>query len=188
MNSPTVKHLFFSLFCILILQSCIRKEQTSTSQNWKQTLKQELPVFGHRNWILVVDKAFPAQSAEGVTTIDTNEDLLPVLNYTLAQIHSCTHVKPIVYTDKELSFITKNQIPEIETFRANLNKEIGSFNPQVLLHDSVFVKIDQASKLFRVIILKTNQVIPYSSVFIQLDCKYWNGDKEKQLREAISKE
>jgi hypothetical protein len=186
MNLLTVKYIFLSLFCSMILQSCIRKEQTSTSQNWKQTLKQDLSVFGHRNWILIVDKAFPAQSAEGITTIDTNEDLLPVLNYTLVQIQSCTHVNPIVYTDKELSFITKNQIPEIETFRANLNKEIGNFNPQVLLHDSVFVKIDKASKLFRVIILKTNQVIPYSSVFIQLDCKYWNGDKEKHLRDAIS--
>ena len=32
---------------------------------------------------------------------------------------------------------------------------------------------------------KTNEVIPYSSVFIELDCKYWSPEKEKTLRHAM---
>jgi hypothetical protein len=55
------------------------------------------------------------------------------------------------------------------------------------MHDSVFVKIDQASRLFKVIILKTEETIPYSSVFIQLDCKYWSDENEKALRELMRK-
>ncbi|WP_449438014.1 hypothetical protein [Pedobacter steynii] len=55
-----------------------------------------------------------------------------------------------------------------------------------MLHDSVFRKLDTESKLFKVLVIKTNETIPYTSVFLQLDCAYWNGEKEKQLRDALS--
>jgi hypothetical protein len=29
--------------------------------------------------------------------------------------------------------------------------------------------------------------IPYTSVFIRLDCKYWSADQEKRLREKMAK-
>lgn len=182
-----------SKFCILtaallfIVIACqeSNKETTTIGNEWKSTVKSQLGLYGHRNWILVVDKAFPSQTANGIATIDTREDLFSVLKFTLVQIDSCAHVKPIVYTDKELNFITKDQVAEIESFRGELASMLGNKTPQVLLHDSVFTMIDEASKLFNVLILKTNQVIPYSSVFLQLDCKYWNVEKEKQLRDAM---
>jgi hypothetical protein len=45
--------------------------------------------------------------------------------------------------------------------------------------------LDAASKLFKVFILKTDEVIPYTSVFMQLDCGYWNTESEKHLRERM---
>jgi hypothetical protein len=54
--------------------------------------------------------------------------------------------------------------------------------PVPILHDSVFVKIDAASKLFSVVVLKTEETIPYSSIFLELGCKYWNAEQEKALR------
>ena len=94
-------------------------------------------------------------------------------------------IKAIIYTDKELGFITQELVPEIENYRKSLAGIIGNSNIQVLLHDSVFVKIDEASKLFKTLVLKTNETIPYSSVFLQLDCKYWSPDQESQLRELM---
>jgi len=188
MNTRYVKPLtILLLFSVILLTTLYIREKVKqpASASWKETLKSELPILGHRNWILIVDKAYPSQSANGITTINTNEDLLSVLNFTLEQLKSCSHVKPVVFTDKELNYITKNQVPDIESYRTNLYKSIGNLHPHVLLHDSVFVKIDKASKLFNVIILKTNQVIPYSSVFIQLNCKYWSDEKEMQLRKAM---
>jgi hypothetical protein len=46
--------------------------------------------------------------------------------------------------------------------------------------------IDHASKLFKVMVLKTNETIPYSSVFIELDCKYWSGENEILLRDKLA--
>ena len=176
------------LIAFLLFVSCNQKETEAPVQSdWKQELNNELPLLGHRNWILVVDKAFPLQNAEGVITLDTGDELLEVLQYTLNQVENASHIKPIIYTDKELGFITRELVPEIDDYRKSLSGIIGNSDIQVLLHDSVFVKIDEASKLFKTLVLKTNETIPYSSVFIQLDCKYWSPDQESQLRELMIK-
>jgi D-ribose pyranose/furanose isomerase RbsD len=170
--------------------NCEQKESSSESiqsikTEWKSEFKKQLSLFGHRNWILVVDKAFPAQNAEGIITLDTGMDLIEVLYFVMEEIYNSTHVKPVFYKDKELDYITKQQVSEIDNYRSFLNDAIGEYEPQVMLHDSVFVKIDEASKLFKVMVLKTNEVIPYSSVFIELDCKYWPAENEKALRRAM---
>ena len=176
------------LVSLSILMSCNQKgDEPVTQQDWKQQLNKEIPLLGHRNWILVVDKAFPLQNAEGVITLDTGDELLDVLQYTLNQVGSASHIKPIIYTDQELGFITRELVPEIDDYRKSLSGIIGSSDIQVLLHDSVFVKIDEASKLFKTLVLKTNETIPYSSVFLQLDCKYWSPDQEALLRELMLK-
>ena len=183
--------LTFNLLILIFLwasasygQVNIRTENSS-ADNWKTQLNLQLQLLGHRNWILVVDKAFPAQNAAGIVTINTGESLLPVLQYTLDQINSSTHVKPLIFTDKELNYISVAQVPEIEKFKTKLFEMIPKEQAQIMLHDSVFVKIAKASELFRIVVLKTEQVIPYSSVFLQLDCKYWPAENEKQLRESM---
>ena len=152
---------------------------------WTQEFEHVLPLLGHRNWILVVDKAYPYQSAPGITTIDTKSALPQVLEKVVDAIRSSTHVKPIYYTDKELGSITEDMAPGVEAFRTDLARILSGTQTQTLLHDSVFAKLAEASKLFNVVILKTEGTIAYSSVFIELDCAYWSADKEKALREKM---
>jgi len=45
--------------------------------------------------------------------------------------------------------------------------------------------MDASSKLFKVLVFKTNETIAYSSIFIQLDCAYRDSEKEIQLRDAM---
>ena len=185
------KVVFATLFFISILfgmSGCKGKEpasDTSKLPDWKTQLDDHISEFGHRNWILIVDKAFPAQNTDGVITIDTKENLQDVLTFTLKQIAASTHVKPILYTDKEFAYLNAEQVNAIDEYRHARADILEKYSPRVLLHDSVFVKIDRASKLFKVLVLKTNEVIPYSSVFIELDCKYWSSEKEKALRNAM---
>jgi hypothetical protein len=37
-----------------------------------------------------------------------------------------------------------------------------------------------------VLVIKTSGTMPYTSVFLQLDCAYWNADQESSLREAMA--
>ena len=152
---------------------------------WTQDFDHLLPLLGHRNWILVVDKAYPYQSAPGITTIDTKAPLPFVLEKVVASITSSTHVKPIFYTDQELGFISEDMAPGVEAFRAELARVLEGAETKTLLHDSVFAKLAEAAKLFNVVILKTEGTIAYSSVFIELDCAYWSAAKEKALREKM---
>jgi hypothetical protein len=111
--------------------------------------------------------------------------MAPVLQYVLQRIDSSTHVKPIIYRDKELSFITEAQVKGVTQLKTETEKLFDGSPVQTILHDSVFTKLDQASKLFKVLVLKTNAIIPYSSVFLRLDCAYWNAEQEKELRDRM---
>jgi|SRR5215217_1091175 len=176
----------------LFLGGCTEPEaQTNnvsgTHEHWKSKFYEKLPMLGHRNWILVVDKAFPEQNAAGIEYIYANENLNAVLKQVLSQVNQSGHVKPIIYQDKELNFITEEQASGVTELKSAIKSTIGNQPVQTLLHDSVFKKLDTESKLFKVLVIKTNEVIPYTSVFLQLDCAYWNGDKEVQLRKSIQK-
>lgn len=39
---------------------------------WREKVAEAMPLLGHRNMILVVDSAYPLQSAPGIETIETN--------------------------------------------------------------------------------------------------------------------
>ncbi len=190
MNNKKIYWLvFIFLFALLSCNTSTDKEkqEDTAQQNWKQQFDETLPLLGHRNWILVMDKAFPEQNATGMEYINTNENLLPVLEYVLGQVSKSSHVKPIIYRDKELNFITEEQAKGVKHFTEASQKIFGSQNVQTMLHDSVFTKLDKESKLFKVLVIKTNEIIPYTSVFLQLDCAYWNWEKESQLRATIKK-
>lgn len=189
-----LKRNIILLMVFMVLISCNQSktnEVTQEDKNWKKQFDQRLPLLGHRNWIVIADKAFPEQNAAGMEVINTNENSLIVLKYVLQQVNSSGHVKPIIYRDKELEFITEAQVKGVESFRTESEKllNIGKTSeskPQTILHDSVFAKLDQASRFFKIVVLKTNETIPYSSVFLQLDCSYWNAEKEKQLRAKMN--
>ncbi|MFI3281056.1 MAG: hypothetical protein R3Y44_03670 [Rikenellaceae bacterium] len=151
---------------------------------WRSEFERVLPLLGHRNWILVVDKAFPLQSAAGMTYLNSAEPIENVLNYVLESIDGSSHIKPIIYTDKELQCLRQfggAEAAMVETIKQALDgREVQS-----ILHDEVFSKLDTASKLFNVVVIKTEAAIAYSSVFIELDCGYWTAEKEQQLRTSL---
>jgi len=154
--------------------------------NWKKEFEEILPMLGHRNWILVVDKAYPMQSAEGIETIYTGEKLISVLKHVLSCIQEEHHVKPIIYTDKELLFMRDDLSKGVDAFKASLAQTIAKYKIEVIPHDEIFVKLEEASKLFNVLVLKTDCLMPYTSVFLELECGYWSAEREKILRERIS--
>ena len=178
--------LFFA--CIFCISASCNTEQNSkpVKAEWKEVLQKDLNLLGHRNWILVVDKAFPEQSSPGMKYLYVEQDLLPTLEYVLKVVDESSHVKPIIYQDKELSFITEEQVAGIETFRSEARKVLAGKEVNTLLHDEVFGMLDESSSLFSVLVIKTSTNLPYTSVFLQLDCSYWGAENEKQLRDNMA--
>jgi hypothetical protein len=185
--------ILFLLIIVLSVLACHQPTTNSIKQtdvdgnDWRKQFDETLPLLGHRNWIVIADKALPQQNAAGIEYINTNEKLLPVLKYVMEQVNASGHVRPIIYRDKELAFITDDQAKGVKAFSDATRQLFGVQPVQTILHDSVFTKLDAASKFFKVLVLKTNETIPYTSVFLQLDCAYWSAEKEKQMRDSMNK-
>jgi hypothetical protein len=158
-----------------------------TSTSWEAKLKQDVTVFGHRNWIVVADSAYPKQSAAGIETVYTDGSQLEVLRMVLEELAASQHIKPIILVDAELQKVAESDAPGVNNYRAQLYKILEGQQFKEMPHEDIIHKLDQASKMFDVLILKTNLTIPYTSVFLELDCAYWNAEKEIKLRSMLEK-
>lgn len=152
---------------------------------WQQKVKDELPLLGHRNWIVIVDSAYPLQVSPGIETIETDADHLAVLDYVLGAIKNSKHVRPLVHTDKELEYLPEAEAPGVGRYREELRQRIAGIPLDSVLHQELIDRLNETGKSIHVLVLKTRMIIPYSSVFLQLDCKYWSADSEARLRAAM---
>jgi D-ribose pyranose/furanose isomerase RbsD len=153
--------------------------------DWHSTVDQKLPLLGHRNWILIVDSAFPLYSSPGVDVIETSADELEVTQYVLSAVKSSIHVRPDIFMDAELQYVPEADAPGVTAFKSGIGKLLTGAPVQSLPHEKLLAELDQASKVYRVLVLKTNMAVPYTSVFLRLNCKYWSDDAEKRLRQKM---
>jgi L-fucose mutarotase/ribose pyranase (RbsD/FucU family) len=158
---------------------------TSTAPDWKTELGAILPLFGHRNWIVVADSAYPAQSRPGIETLVAGAEQLHVVRHVLDAITACAHIRANVYADKELAFVAEVDAPGIADYRRDLDVLLQGARVAYIPHDEIIAKLDQSAQVFRILIIKTDMTIPYTSVFFELDCGYWNAGAEQRLREAM---
>jgi hypothetical protein len=149
-------------------------------------LQQRLPLYGHRNWIVVSDAAFPAYSQSGVETIVVNQELPSVLNYVAKAIASSKHVRAAVFLDRELGFVEEKDYPGVTHLREEINSALGKNSPSSVPHAEAISKIDEAGKTFRVLFIKTNTTIPYTSVFMRLDCGYLTDEIDAKIKNAMA--
>lgn len=154
---------------------------------WRQQVTQQLPLLGHRNWIVIVDSAYPLQSRNGIETIATGEEHLDVVNFVLGALKKSPQVRPTIYLDAELPFVPEEDADGITAYRNDLSSVVAPFPRQSLLHEEIIRRLDKSAETFHVLVLKTNMRLPYTSVFMELDCGYWIPEAERRLRERMSR-
>ncbi len=157
----------------------------SDISGWRAVLEDSLPRLGHRNWILIADAAYPAQTRPGIRIIVTNEDHLDSVRAVIEALAGAPHVRAIAFLDEELAFVTEEASPGIESLRRNLRQSLNGIPVQSLPHEKLIADLDDAAGTFEVLVLKTNSLLPYTSVFLRLECGYWDADEEESLRQAI---
>ena len=92
----------------------------------------------------------------------------------------------MVYADRELQFVEERDAPGISAYRQRLSEVLEDLEVNLLPHDEIIATMDRAGQTFRVLIVKTAMTLPYTSVFLQLDCAYWTADAEHRLRAAMA--
>lgn len=153
---------------------------------WRERFSELLPLYGHRNWILVADAAFPAQLG-AVEVVATGEDHLAVVQEVLRALNDAPHVRPIVRLDAELDFLPET-ISGLKATRSGLHRALQGLECSVALHADLLEHLAEVARTYRVLVLKTTGTVPYSSVFVELDCGYWGADQEAMLRRGMETE
>jgi L-fucose mutarotase/ribose pyranase (RbsD/FucU family) len=181
-----VQRLYICIAVSVCVCFSMKAADTQAPQSWQQIVAERLPLYGHRNWIVIADSAYPAQSRAGIETVVSGAEQTDVLKQVLSALAASRHVRPIVYTDRELRFVPEQDAPGIGNYRQQLSALLKGMAVQLLPHEEIISKLDQAGQTFRVLIIKTNLTIPYTSVFLQLDCAYWSAEAEQKLRGAMA--
>lgn len=158
----------------------------SHAPGWKKELMYKLPYLGHRNWIVITDMAYPLQSGEGIRTLYAEEDYEDVLSQVKDIIDEAPHVFPHIYGDRELDFIPEEDAPGITALKQKIAGICGEEIVRIP-HEELISRLDEAGRMFNVVIIKTPLTMAYTSTFFELDCNYWSADKQKRLDEAMSK-
>jgi hypothetical protein len=174
---------FLLALSVFLIAPCLHAAAPS---DWKAKVAEEMPLLGHRNWILIVDSAYPLQAAAGIETIETDSSQLEVIRHVLRAIDGSIHVRPVISMDAELPFVPEQDAPGVSNYRTEIADLLRAYPIESLPHDRVIANIEEASKHFNILVLKTDMTIPYTSVFIRLDCKYWSADAEKRLRDKMA--
>jgi D-ribose pyranose/furanose isomerase RbsD len=169
----------------LLIASSLGAVAQQPSAVWQTRLAQVLPLLGHRNWIMIVDSAYPLQSSTGVETIETNTDQMEVIRQVLSAIDKSIHVRPIVYMDAELPYVPEKDASGVSAYREGIKSVLAGQKITSLPHEQIIAKVDDVGKTFHIVVLKTTMTVPYTSVFLQLNCKYWSDDAETQMRKAM---
>ncbi|MGA9128982.1 MAG: hypothetical protein WB425_12670 [Terracidiphilus sp.] len=157
-------------------------------QNWEKTFNERLPLFGHRNWLVVADAAYPLHSAPGIETLVSTQSQQATLEAILKPLRTSQHIRPIIYLDQELEFVEEKDAPGVSAYRDYLKVALKGLAVNSTPHEDIIAKLDRAAEMFSILIVKSTMTIPYTSVFFELDCGYWNPESEARLRATFRSE
>lgn len=152
---------------------------------WDDALERDIPAMGKLNWIAVVDAAYPRPTGGGEVVFVTEKKHISVLETVVDAIHDSKHLGAQIITDLELEHIPDRDAPGIDKFRRELNDLVSGWPAAINPAKENMEMFAEAAKENDVLILKTDMEIPYTAVYFKLDCKYWDENREKRLRNAI---
>jgi hypothetical protein len=180
----------FSLFLVLLLAATplqiIRAQTATPTASWRDTVNTQLPLLGQGNWIVIADVSYPWSSIPGAQTIVTGAGGLDVLQAVLAAIGQAKNLRPVIYTENEINFVTDKYAPGVTSYRGGLAQAIGTRDKHISSHEDLVRTINQTAQSLHVLVLKTTQTLPYSSIYIQLENANWTPEGEKALKEAMA--
>jgi len=165
--------------------NAVSNAQAMDAPVWMDALRAYLPALGHRNWIVVADSAFPLQISPGIETIVTGEDHFAVLEKVLRAVDAAKHIRPKIWLDKELAYVPEELAPGADDARRRLDETLKGRGAMPVLHEELIARLDQAGRAFKIVMVKTTLAVPYTSVFLELDCGYWPAENEAKMRERM---
>ena len=131
-------------------------------------LAREVQALRKRNWIVIADQSFPLHTRRGVRTLLVDKEIPEVLSGVIKVLESEKEVTPVFYRTRELAFVENDSAPGIDVYRYAITQDLKGYDVREYLYQYLSVELEDDSKTFGVLVIKTKTDLPYSAIFIEL--------------------
>jgi hypothetical protein len=124
-----------------------------------------------------------------VQVIATGAAHLDVLAHVMAYLRASPAVRPLIALDEEFRFVPDDHAPGATRLYAEVLKLLDGQSHEPIrreLHATLLAEVNALARDYSVIVIKTNGTIPYSSIFLTLECGYWTAEDEAVLRQTMA--
>ena len=156
--------------------------------SWRGAVDHQAAQLGYRNWIVIAEASFPAQSRPGVHQVMAPVEVPEALDYVLRTLEQTEDVHAQIYVTRELRSVENDYAPGIEGLRKRLKSSLHGHEATELDQQSLLTLMEDANRSFDVLVIRTQTALPYCSVFLELQPGYWDAESEARLRERIERE
>lgn len=173
-----------TLGVFLFVSSCAWKAEDP----WQSAVAVNAGKLGHRNWVVISEAAYPAQTRIGVKQVTAGASVPEVLDYVLKTYEQTEFVRPRIYMAREMRAVENQEAPGIDEYRKGLKEALHGHEVAELDQNSLMTLVGDASRTYEVLLIRTQTPLPYTSVYIELQPGYWDVDSESNLRKRIQRE
>ena len=156
--------------------------------SWQGAVDRQAAQLGYRNWIVIAEASFPAQSRPGMRQVAAAVEVPEALHYVLQALEQTENVRPQIYVTRELRSVENDFAPGIDDLRKQIQSSLHGHETTELDQQSLLTLLEDANRSFDVLVIRTQSALPYSSVFLELQPGYWDEASESRLRDRIARE
>jgi len=155
---------------------------------WRAAVDRQAAQLGYRNWIVIAEASFPAHNRPGLRQVTAPVEVPEAVDYVLQVLERTENVRPQIYLTRELRSVENDYAPGIDELRRRVRGSLHGHEPTELEQQSLLTLMEDVTRSFDVLVIRTQTALPYSSVFLELRPGYWDADSETRLRERIQRE
>lgn len=171
-----------------LLASCQQNNGPTRIELIDQTrasIAPQLQQLGARNWVVIADPTYPIPAGAGVLTMAVPSSSEDTFREVLDLLELQASLTPRIWVCNEMEAVTESLAPGIKEYRTEVNSLLSGRFCYRLDEKIISMQLADAAQKYRVLYLKTNTQLPYSSIAIELDSGYWNPDAEAEIRQRL---
>lgn len=151
----------------------------------RKRIAPNLLQLGARNWVVIADPTCPLPAGTGIVCVNVPTNSIDTFREVLELLELGGSLVPRIWVSNELSVVPEQRAPGITNHRNELEKLLlGRFHYTVD-NRIIDMQLSRAAKDFRLLYIRTNTRLPYSSIAIELDSGYWNSDAEAEVQQRL---
>lgn len=153
----------------------------------RASIAPELQQLGARNWVVVADPTYPIPAGAGVYTMTVPSGTAETFREVLDLLELQASLTPRIWVCNEMEAVPEHLAPGMAEYTKEVSALLSGRFCYRLDERIIAMQLADAAQKFRVLYIKTNTRLPYSTLAIELDSGYWSPDAEEEIRTRLEK-